>query len=979
MNVDLEATFVPSPIPALLLWLRPGAGDEIGDAIAPLFNPEQVNDASLPLAWPAAWVTSEPSISKGLVTQRVDGLLIPVRSGLDTLARLPAELGAEDCSRSFAAWSVAAKLALELVARHRVSPWAESTPHGATVRWRVAPDTEDLGKLDRLANSLPPAARAYKGEDHQVGSSLLLRPNVALNGFLDAAADALLRRSVPAGTWSQSGWAKRVADALHCDEGSLALRSVIDDPLVEDLRRWALPVGDAERGQLRLLLRLELPSSVGDPWRLCIAASSAADPTLQFDAREIWGTSQNDLIPGLTGVELREAFLRELGRAVRAWPGFGDALQGAQPESVTLDDDETAAFISGTVPLLQALNVQVQIPAELTPAGRRRLRFRVHARTKPRMSGGSAAFGFTSIAEAHWRAMLDDEDLTTDELEQLAAHKQPLIRYRDRWLLLDKAELDEVARHVRLGDWTIQGGEAIAAALGEENKLQLENEDPLARLCALLHSAPPTLDEVPGFVGHMRPYQRRGTAWLERLSKAGLGGVLADDMGLGKTVQTLAFLLRRNHGSSLSRSHLLVCPTSVLGTWEREAERFAPSLPVYRHYGGDRTTLRKEFDAAVLPGTLCVTTYGLLRRDRELLAGFEWETVILDEAQAIKNPASQVARAACSLTTNSRFALTGTPVENRLAELWSIFRFVIPGLLGPIQRFQKEIATPFERFRSHVALDRLHRLTKPFVLRRTKAEPGVLPDLPPKVIVRASCPLTREQATLYRAAVDIALEPIRAADGMNRRGKVLALITALKQICNHPEQALGGDGRLAGRSGKLDRFGVELKEVLAAGEAALIFTQYRTMGEILVRFLAEELSLQVQFLHGGIAQIQRDVMVSRFQNADGPPVLVISLRAGGTGLTLTRASHVFHFDRWWNPAVEAQASDRAHRIGQGRTVIVHPMVCRGTLEEKIDLLLSEKAELAALAIRSGETFLTELDTDLLEELICLNDRAGDAS
>jgi SNF2 family DNA or RNA helicase len=351
---------------------------------------------------------------------------------------------------------------------------------------------------------------------------------------------------------------------------------------------------------------------------------------------------------------------------------------------------------------------------------------------------------------------------------------------------------------------------------------------------------------------------------------------------------------------------------------------------------------------------------------------------VLDEAQAIKNPAAKVARAACAMRAGGRFALTGTPVENRLAELWSIFRFAVPGLLGGQKSFLSTIASPIERYRSSAALDRLHRLTGPFILRRSKSDPGVLPDLPPKLVVRAWSPLTTEQATLYRAAVDNALDDIRSAEGIDRRGRVLALITTLKQICNHPEQLLGGDGQLAGRSGKLDRIGDELDQVLAAGEAALVFTQYRVMGELLRRFVAERLAVRAPFLHGGVPRAERERMVERFQDPDGPPVMVVSLRAGGTGLTLTRASHVFHFDRWWNPAVEDQASDRAHRIGQRSTVVVHPMVCRGTLEERIDRLLEDKSELAALAVRSGDAFITELDDDQIEDLVRLTDTFEDS-
>ncbi|MGH3907092.1 MAG: DEAD/DEAH box helicase, partial [Pseudonocardiaceae bacterium] len=470
----------------------------------------------------------------------------------------------------------------------------------------------------------------------------------------------------------------------------------------------------------------------------------------------------------------------------------------------------------------------------------------------------------------------------------------------------------------------------------------------------------------------------RGVAWLQTMTSLGLGALLADDMGLGKTLQTISLLAGRDG----ERPQLVVCPTSVVGNWERELARFAPYLPVIRHHGGGRPSSVEEFK----PGAVVVTSYGLLRRDAELLAGTDWDVVVLDEAQQIKNQAAQTARNARRIPARARVALTGTPMENRLSELWSVMDFTNPGLLGPFSRFRERYAVPVERWRDDDAAARLRQIVAPFMLRRLKTDPGVAEDLPPKVETLESCTLTREQATLYQATVAALLGDTDSGDtdlgeGIERRGRVLKLLTALKQICNHPAQYLGEPGPLRGRSGKLARATELLAEIVASGERALVFTQYRAMGELLAGHLGAALRLpEVPFLHGGVDRGARERMVAAFQEApDAPPLLLVSLKAGGTGLNLTRATHVLHYDRWWNPAVEDQATDRAYRIGQRRTVNVHKLVTAGTLEERISDLLEEKRALADSIVGSGETWLTELSDADLRSLVALSADSDEVS
>jgi non-specific serine/threonine protein kinase len=457
-------------------------------------------------------------------------------------------------------------------------------------------------------------------------------------------------------------------------------------------------------------------------------------------------------------------------------------------------------------------------------------------------------------------------------------------------------------------------------------------------------------------------------AWLDFLHRAGLGALLADDMGLGKTVQLLA-LLARDVASGGAGPTLLICPMSLVGNWQREAARFTPGLRVHVHHGAERAR-GKQFADAVAASDVIVTTYALAARDAADLRRIAWRRVVVDEAQAIKNAATRQAIAIRSLPAGSRIAVTGTPVENRLADLWSIFEFVNPGMLGPASSFKKRYAEPIEKHGDDDAARRLRTFTQPFILRRLKTDRSIISDLPDKLEMDVLCNLTAEQAGLYRAVVDDMMQRIESAEGIERRGLVLATMTKLKQVCNHPAQFLRDGSALAGRSGKLARLDEILDEVLALDEKALLFTQYAEFGALLRGHLTGRFGREVLFLHGGVAKAARDELVARFQH-DEPALFVLSLKAGGTGLTLTAANHVVHVDRWWNPAVEDQATDRAFRIGQKRTVQVRKFVCAGTIEEKIAGMIREKRGLAARIVGSGEDWLTELSTGQLRELFAL--------
>jgi SNF2 family DNA or RNA helicase len=477
-----------------------------------------------------------------------------------------------------------------------------------------------------------------------------------------------------------------------------------------------------------------------------------------------------------------------------------------------------------------------------------------------------------------------------------------------------------------------------------------------------------------GFGTELRPYQQRGLSWLVFLSSLGLGACLADDMGLGKTVQLLALESAHRAENPDTGPTLLLCPMSLVGNWQREAAKFAPRLRVYAHHGRER--LAGEALAERLAETdIVVTTYATATRDIDELSGHQWQRVVLDEAQAIKNSLSQSAKAVRRLRAEHRVALTGTPVENRLAELWSIMDFLNPGMLGTSELFRTRYAIPVERHGLTEPAERLRAVTRPYVLRRLKTDPAIIDDLPDKIEIKQYCQLTTEQASLYQAVVDDMMEKIENSEGIERRGNVLAAMAKLKQVCNHPALLLHDRSAIGRRSGKVTRLEEILEEILAEGDKVLCFTQFTEYAEMLLPHLAARFDTDIAYLHGGTPKKRRDELVTRFQSDEGPPVFLLSLKAGGTGLNLTAANHVIHLDRWWNPAVENQATDRAFRIGQRRNVQVRKFVCTGTLEEKIDEMIEQKKALADLVIRDGEGWLTELSTRDLREVFALSEGA----
>ncbi|MEW9529769.1 DEAD/DEAH box helicase [Microbispora sp. NPDC049125] len=713
----------------------------------------------------------------------------------------------------------------------------------------------------------------------------------------------------------------------------------------------------------------------GDLWRVEFAVQSTDDPSLYLPASVVWA---GETVPGMPG-RPEETLLAGLGRAARLYPKVDEALREARPAGVELDTTGAFHFLRHAAPLLQAAGFGVQLPAW---AGRARLGLKLTTRSRKAGPGAASdqGFGLQQLVDFRVDLAVGGETVSEEELAELARLKLPLVQVRGRWVELDERQLKAALRAVegrRSGQMT--AAEVIREVVhGGDGELPLVEVDADGALGDLLSGeADRRLTPVrtpDGFHGVLRPYQERGLSWLAFLSRIGLGGILADDMGLGKTAQTLSLLLDERSGGDRPAPTLLVCPMSLLSNWQKEAARFAPALEVYLHHGASR--LRgDDLAGRTREADLVLTTYGTALRDREALAALDWERVVCDEAQAIKNSAARQAQAVRSLPARTRLALTGTPVENHLAELWSIMEFCNPGLLGPARTFRDRYQEPIERHGDEAATAALKRATGPFVLRRLKTDKTIISDLPDKLEMKVWCTLTPEQASLYQAVVEDMLGRIAASEGIERRGNVLAAMAKLKQVCNHPAHLLKDGSRLAGRSGKLARLEELAEEIVDEGDKALVFTQYAELGAMLQPYLAAHLDRPVLWLHGGLPKARRDALVERFQGDDEPMLFLLSLKAAGTGLNLTAASHVIHVDRWWNPAVEDQATDRAFRIGQTKNVQVRKFICAGTLEERIDEMIERKKALAESVVGAGEDWITDLSTAELRELLRLSPEA----
>ncbi|MGK7873895.1 MAG: DEAD/DEAH box helicase [Xenococcaceae cyanobacterium] len=897
-------------------------------------------------------------------------------------------------------WSQIYRWSLDLLARQKFLPGIDQQPDGKVRScWQPLLDSSvDQGRFAKLTQLMPSVCRAYQHMENE--NSQFAEPQELLLGFLSSILDAQLRTWIDiSATPPKASTVQPWLQALSQESAYFQAEPKEVNRLETALQNWTLPVQDylvtspdnkLGQNQFRTCFSLQPPTS-GEinwgyfNWKLQYYLQALDESEFLLDAETIWQHPVERLVvKGRTIEKPQETLLKGLGLAARLYPPIEASLQQSKPLKCELTPIEVYEFIKARAWQLQDSGLGVILPPGLASgAGEKRLGIKIHAEVT-RKKG--KRLGLQSLLSFDLKLAIGEKTISKKEFESMLAQKSPLVEVNGEWIALQPADVRAAQAVLTQSNdqMTLSVEEALRLSTGETKKiakLPVVNFEASGILQELINNLMDNrsiepIEKPEGFRGELRPYQARGVGWLAFLERWNLGACLADDMGLGKTIELIAFMLNLKAQDALSNPTLLVCPTSVLNNWEREVKKFSPTLSTLIHHG-DKRSKGKAFAKAVKNKALVITSYPLVYRDEKTLEGVQWQGVVLDEAQNIKNPQAKQSQAVRKLKAGFRIVLTGTPVENRLSELWSILDFLNPGFLGTRQFFQKRFAIPIEKYGDRDSLQTLRSLVRPFILRRLKTDKEIIQDLPDKQEMNVFCGLSAEQAELYQKLVDESLSEIEEATGIQRRGKILTLLLRLKQLCNHPAQFLKEKSLGSGdRSGKLLRLEEMLEELVAEGDRALVFTQFSEWGKLLKPYLEEKLGGEILFLYGATRRQQRQEMIDCFQNdPDGPRIFILSLKAGGTGLNLTRANHVFHVDRWWNPAVENQATDRAFRIGQKRNVQVHKFVCTGTLEERINDMIESKKQLAEQTVDAGEQWLTELDTDQLRNLLLLDRNA----
>ncbi|MCU0536742.1 MAG: DEAD/DEAH box helicase [Hydrococcus sp. Prado102] len=895
-------------------------------------------------------------------------------------------------------WTHIYRWSLDLLARGKFLPGISLQESKFKGQWYPLLDSSsDRARFAKFLQLMPAVCEAYNLDRNNEEQVTTLKTQELLLGFLREILDAQVRPwlasiSLPKEPLIQpwlKGLSQVSADFTASEKEVKRIETAVYN--------WTLPVQDSlatptnkKLGQDRDRVCFSLQPPVSDRngeqiWQLQYYLQALDNLEFLIDAETIWQNPIDRLnFNGRTIEQPQETFLKGLGLASRIYPLIEESLQQEKPNQCKLNSIQVYEFIKAIAWQLQDSGLGVKLPPGLASgAEERRLGIQLQAEVNPKKG---ERLNLKSLLNYELKIAVGDRAISKQEFERLLAQRSPLVEVEGEWIALQPADVRAAKAVLEQSNEPINLSveDALRLSSGETKvlaKLPIVSFETSGALKELIdnftnnHVIEP-IEKPAGFKGELRPYQARGVGWLAFLEKWGLGACLADDMGLGKTPQLLAFLLNLKEQELLEKPTLVICPTSVLNNWEREVRKFSPSLSTLIHHG-DKRSKGKTFANEVKKKNLVITSYPLIYRDATTFEQVEWQGVVLDEAQNIKNPQAKQSQVVRKLKTDFRIALTGTPVENRLSELWSILDFLNPGFLGAQQFFQRRFAIPIEKYGDRESLKILRSLVRPFILRRLKTDKDIIQDLPEKQEMNVFCGLSVEQAQIYQQLVEESLAQIEESTGIKRRGLILTLLVKLKQICNHPAHFFKETTiNSSERSGKLLRLEEMLEELLEEGDRALIFTQFSEWGKLLQAYLEKKFKREILFLYGGTRSQQRQEIIDRFQNdPNGPRIFILSLKAGGTGLNLTRANHVFHVDRWWNPAVENQATDRAFRIGQKQNVQVHKFVCTGTLEERINDTIESKKQLAELTVDSGEQWLTELDTEQLRNLLLLERNA----
>ncbi|MEL6938958.1 MAG: DEAD/DEAH box helicase [Cyanobacteria bacterium J06598_1] len=931
---------------------------------------------------------------------QVSGATLEAQTALKFLSALPLgqSEGSEFVGDDLRYWSHLTRWCLDLLARGKFVPVVRGDKKGAIAQWQLLLDSAtDQARLKDFCDRLPLICRSYPTPGPKKASLLKIdlptSKDSLVRDFLETVVDAQVRSiaqnsTIPAAApLSKDLPLREWLDSLGTADPHFESTPAGVVRLNDAINTWTAPLQnltDIAQGY-RTCFTLITPTTGTQDWTLRYGLQAIDDSDCKVDADLIWQNPTDELSYQDRTVEApQETLLGGLGRATRLYEPIKQTLIDPSPKECVLGPIEAFQFLKMTAWKLQDSGFGVILPDNLVDpnkVGASRLGLQISATAPPK----TQRLGLQSLLNFKWDISVGGQTLTKAEFEELITQGTPLVEINGQWVELRPQDVRAAKDFFekRKGQTKLSVEEALRISTGDNqliDKLPVVKFDASGKLDELIttmttgNQSLEEMSEPDGFAGELRPYQAKGVSWLSFLEQWGLGACLADDMGLGKTVQLIAFLLYLKQEKALGGPVLLVCPTSVLSNWKREVSKFAPNQVATLVYHGDKRPKGSALVKAVEKLDLVITSYTLVQRDLKDLKRIEWRGMVLDEAQNIKNPTAKQSLAVREIESEFRIALTGTPVENRLSELWAIMDFLNPGYLGPLNFFKRRFATPIEKYGDTDSLKTLRSLVQPFILRRLKTDRTIIQDLPEKQEMTVFCGLSSEQARLYQKLVDNTLGEIDEATGVQRRGMILGLLVKLKQICNHPAQFLKQDSLgKSRRSGKLQRLDEMLEEAVAEGDRALIFTQFAEWGKLLSRHLEHRLGTESMFLYGSTSQSKREEMVDRFQlDPNGPKVFILSLKAGGVGLNLTRASHVFHFDRWWNPAVENQATDRAFRIGQKKNVQVHKFVCTGTLEERINEMINSKKALAEQVVGAGEQWLTELDTDQLRNLLLLD-------